>query len=505
MKTRLIILLFLFPAILWAQVPATGAISLIEMGILDAPNDTSRYLILRSAYDSALRANATVSYEGIDTLRLAIPSQIADISIPIGLHNDFSHVVLLVSNNVRGGSLFSYTKAPDFQISATDSIALRALNHAIDSGDFTSFPHLAQGSWVIAVTDSTPWVGQRAGHAYGHFRKEILYLHDGRCLDRPSMPYSSTVSSPHLCCYAATDTDFTFCNVTLLRDSASTVRTYLLSAENLCNARLSNISIVTPPSKLADDCAIRVYNCHSLILDSITILGSYSRTDHSGYGILLDNIHLVQIRHLYARTPWGVFGTNNMHTTLIEDSDFDRFDIHCYGRDVTFHRCRQQDSYNQFSSLHGTILYDSCTLTNFTPILIESSYNAYSHFTLIMHQCTWRLTHERHTLMLAGRLDSPIATRPELHDRCLPDIEISDLQLTSSRSMRPILFHFGGKNSNETQSGISHIDISYTASPTSKIRDFILSDNKISISNAVTLTLTDLTSGKTQKKKITHF
>lgn len=506
MKTRLLILLLLLPATLWAQEPAAKPISLVELGILDAPDDTARYAILCSAYASALRENTTVSYEGLDTLRLAIPSR-DNISIPIGPHHDFSHVVLLVSNNSRGGSLFSYTRQPDLQLSAdtTDTLALKKLNRAIDSGDFTSFPTLAHGSWVIEITDSTPWVSQRVGHAYGHYRKELFLIQDGRSLDRPAMPFSGTVSSPNLRCYSASDTDFTFSNVTLLRDSASTSRTYLLSAENIAHAHLSNITVVTPSSTLVDDCAIRIYNCHDLLLDSVTILGSYSRGDHSGYGLLLDNIHFAHIRHLYARTPWGVFGTNNMHTTLIEHSDFDRYDIHCYGLDVTLRHCHQQDSYNQFSSLHGTLLYDSCTLSNFTPVLIESSYNAYPHFTLVMRHCSWHLTRERHTLMLAGRLDTPEPIRPELHNKCLPDVEISDLRLTSDQSLRPILFHFSGKNTDTPQYGISHINISYDAFPQSKIRSFLLSDNKIRLSNSVSVSLAELLTGKTLQKKITHF
>lgn len=504
MKIRFLILLLLLPAVMQAQ---TAPISLVEMGILDAPDDTSRYSMLCSAHAAALRAGTTVSYEGLDTLRLAIPPR-DDIAIPIGPHNDFSHVVLLVSNCVRGGSLFTYERRPDLQLSVLDTvdgITPSTLNRAIDSGNFTFHPLLVHGTWVIEVTDSTPWVGQRAGHAYGHFRKELIHLREGRSLDSPVMPFGGTISSPHLRCYAVSDTLFTFSNVTLLRDSASTARTYLLSAENIYDARLSNVTIVTPPSKLADDCAIRIYNCHHLVLDTITILGSYSRTDHSGYGILLDNIHFTHVRHLYARTPWGVFGTNNMHTTLIEESDFDRFDIHCYGRDVTFRHCRQSDSYNQFSSLHGTILYDSCTLSNFTPILIESSYNAYPHFTLVMRHCSWRLTPERHTLMLAGRLDSPTPSRPELHNKCLPDIEIDHLQLSSTRSLRPILFHFGGKSTYATQHGISHIDISYAPAPQSKIRNFMLSDNKISLSSTVSITISNLLTDKVLTKKITHF
>lgn len=476
--------------------PETSPQPLAAM-LKNAPDDTSRFWILHQAHTQALATHETLSYQGIDTIRLAIPQNAP--SIPIGDNNDFHHVVILVTNNAHGMFLFSHI-CPLEEIHVPD---IQTLNRAIDSGNYAHTP-LADDSWLIEITDSTPWIGQRAGHAYGHFRKELFLLHDGRSVQRPAMPFSGSTSVPHLRGRRLNgDTSFVFQNITLVRDSSSTCRTYLLDAENICHAILRDISVLTPPNNFVEDCAIKVYNCADLLLDSLSILGSYSRHDHSGYGILLDNIHLTHVRRLYARTPWGVFGTNNLHTTLIEDSDFDRFDIHCYGRDVTFLRCRQQDSYNQFSSLHGTLFFDSCTFSNFTPVLIEDSYNAYPHFQILMRNCTWSLTPERHVFLSAGQLNNLPAIRPELSEKCLPDIRLINLTILSPSGLRPILIHYGGRPNRQPIHGLSEIFISHTATPANL--SFILSDQHLQLLNPANIVILNHSSNTLLEKKISHF
>ena len=465
-----------------AQHPATTSLATLLNSV---PDDSTRYRLLRQAHVQALANGDTLSYKGIDTLRLEIPTGAEP--IPLGLYNDFANAVFIVRNNTA--DLFLFSRTHIMQPIATD-LPDSLLCAAIDTGDFTCIPDLLHGQWLLRVVDSTPWVDQRIGHSYGHYREELLLLDSGRTDHRPIMPYSGTVSRPRLFGCPRPESDkFQFNNITLLRDSLSTYKTYLLNIENLYPAYLHNVIVVTPPSNLVNDRIIRIYNCATVTLDKLTLLGSYSRTNHSGYGLLMNNCRKTLVLNLYARSAWGIFGTNNMYYTHFISCDFDRFDIHCYGRNVIFDMCRQQDSYNQFSSVYGNICYNDCTFDNFTPLLIEASYNAYPHFSFEMTDCNWHLTRQRHTLMMAGRLDNENPARPELQEKCLPDIRLSGLSLTAERRVRILtLLHYNGTIVPKTIGGIRHISISDLSGNPLRLQ-LIDHPSSLALSNKVSLTL----------------
>ncbi len=457
--------------------------------VMMAPDDSTRFHALRKLHINAMENGIAVSYKGVDTLWLDIPADAQ--SIPLGSLNDFGGTVLVVRNNSHHLFLFSHRPANGMlSLDSTAAISYDNLHYAIDSGDYRGFPTLREGRWLVEVTDSTPWVAQREGRSYGHYRKELMYVENGFSPDRPAMPYSGSRSHASLRgCPLDDDTLFTFGNLTLLRDSNSTYRTCLLDLNEQTNAYLHHIVVKTPPSTLADDRLLRIYNCYRATLDQVSILGTYSTSNHSGYGILMDNCRHTLVQHLYARSAWGIFGTNNMHSTVIEESDFNRFDIHCYGRDVTIRRCRQHDGYNQYASVYGTILYSGCTFSNFTPLIIEASYNAYPYFSFEMVDCDWHLTRQRHTLMLAGRLDNGNPARPELQEKCLPDISLSGLSLTAERRVRTLtLLHYNGTIVPITIGGIRNISISDLSGNPLRLQ-LIDRPSSLTLSNKVSLTL----------------
>ena len=461
-------------------------IRLNDYHLADIPSDTARFHVLRQAHIDALNAGTTLSYRGIDTIRIAIPAGAKP--IPLGQHNDFENTVFIVLNNTADLFLFSLTP-PATPIEC--HLPLDSLCAAIDCGDYRFLPIPKDRRWLLHIIDSTPWVNQRIGHSYGHYREELIRLDNGLSTDRPTMPYSATTSRP--CLFGRSienDSTFLFSHITLLRDSLSTHKTFLLNIEYQYLTTLHNITVVTPKSNMADDCIIRIYHCASVTLDSLTLLGSYSRTNHSGYGLLMDNCRDTRVLHLCAKSPWGIFGTNNMHTTLLQDSRFDRFDIHCYGRDVTFLRCTQADSYNQFSSVYGTIAFDSCAFSNFTPLLIESSYNAYPRFLLLMHHCRWHLTPQCHTLINAGHHDTLTAPRPELSSKCLPDIFIDGLTIDGPRRLQPLLIHYGGRVNGPPIQGLSAISILHLGRADGYTPRIQLSDKRIPLSQPVGIFVT---------------
>lgn len=453
----------------------------------EAPTDSARYLLLRQAHLDALAAGVPLDYSGTDTLRLAIPAGAEP--IPLGSLNHFANTVFSVRNNSADLFLFALTPAAvPLAAHATPSTIARA----IDSGNFAHLPPLDQGRWLLHIVDSTPWVDQRLGYAYGHHRCELLRLTNGRTADRPDMPYLSTPSLPRLYGRPITDdTAFYFGHLTLLRDSLSTCKTFLLNLEYQLSATICSITVVTPASTLVNDRIIRIHHCANVTLNDITLLGSYSRSDHSGYGLQLDNLRDTRVLRLHASSPWGIFGTNNMHHTTLEHCNFNRFDIHCYGRDVTFRHCLQQNSYNQFSSVFGAIVFDSCTLIDFTPVHIESSYHTHTPFVLLMHDCHWQLTANRRVLVNAGSIDTPAPPRPELQNKHLPDIFINGLTLAAPRRLRPLLFHISGRPRHAIVQSPSHIVIHRLATVDATTRLPLLSDKRVPLARPLHIEITN--------------
>ena len=420
-----------------AATAAAQSFSPYQYGLGDAADPTEVYRVLLRTHKAADSCGGSVSYKGIDTLRIEIPSD--GESIPLQADNDFGGLVLMVTNKAKGLFLFSHT--PSAHVIPVDDTL--ALCRAIDSGDFRTIPILQEGDWLLHIVDSTPWVDQRKGYKYGHYREDILRIHDGFSADRPTMPYDDGESRPYIFARrldSASLTPLTFSNITFLRDSASTCATYLLKLENLPTATLRNIVVVTPHSGVLaiNDAIIRVYNSTNVKMDSISLWGTYSRANHSGYGLLLGNLRDTHVRRLKSVSEWGIFGTNNMINTYIEYSDFNRFDIHCYGRDVTFDHCLQMNGYNQFSSVYGTIAFRSCTFSNFTPVLIEDSYNAPTHFVLSMDSCHWWPTTRHHSLFKGGSIDGRLNSRKKLQVPALPDFDIHQLEIHTNKGIRKV-------------------------------------------------------------------
>ena len=439
-----LILIFQFPILnfqfLWAQ-----TVSPFQYGLREAGSPEEVYWVLLRTHRAADSCGGRVSYAGIDTLRLAIPPDA--VSIPLQRVNDFGGVVFVVSNQAKGFFLFRFTPEA-VGVAVVDT---QAVCRAIDGGDFRGHPVLGEGDWLVHIVDSTPWVDCRRGYKYGHYREDIMVVRDGVSGDRPAMPYGAGGSRPTLVARRLDSADaggFFFGGLTLMRESSSTCATWLVRLENLAGALLRDIVAVTPQGGplTTGDALIYIYNSVGVSLDSVTIWGTYSRPDHSGYGLLLGNLRDTRVRRLRSLTNWGVFGTNNMVGTVIEDSEFNRFDIHCYGRDVMFDRCLLRNGFNQFSSVVGTIGFRGCTFDNFTPVYIEESYNAHTPFVLRMESCVWRPMARRNYIFDGGPVASPLNSREELRTPSLPDVEIDGLEIETGRGIRRVeLYHLKGR------------------------------------------------------------
>ena len=405
-------------------VDGRNAVSPLDYGLKDTKTGEERYYVLQRTHQAAERLGVGVSYAGIGEIQLTIPKDAK--SIPITHYTDFAGVTFLVENNQKNISLFAVSTAlKPVYITGRD----------IDNGDFSGYDDLKTGTKLLVVSDKTPWVEQRKGHEYGATRKEVMLLKKGKSESGPVASYCTASSKPTgQYCDVTDSKKIVFKNITFNRVARSTAKTYLVSLTNQYDIELSHITINTPDSPgMYGDRAIRIENCAKISLTDVTINGTYSRGSDGeygkkyGYGISLENVYDFTARNLYARANWGVFGNNNVHLVHLEDCDINRFDIHCYGKDIYCKNVEFFDLYNQYASVYGTIEYDRCTFTDFTPVLNGGSYNAYVGHDVVLNDCVFNVTPGKNYLLKMGNLNDAVNARPELAEKCLPNVRIRNL------------------------------------------------------------------------------
>ena len=453
-----------------------GPLSPVDFGLLKAESDTERYDVLYRTYQAALELDKEVSFEGIDTLHIEIPQNAH--SIPLTRHNDFGGLVLYVNNHARTQFIFA-------RIGSADTLAVDSLMLA--ARDFSSDKLFRRGNFMLFLEDENPWVATRSGHDYGAIRRDIVLLHDGLWLNEPVASYQTAASKPHFLYREMEEENFVFRNLTVIRQAEATFKSKVVKITYQNNVNIDSVLIITPKSSLTADGAFTLENCANVYFEDVTIDGTYSQNNYYGYGIYLDNILNSKFVRLTARANWGVFGTNNMNEVLLQDCDINRFDIHCYGKNVKIVNCLFSKLYNQFSSMYGTVEYDSCRFTNFIPVLLEPSYNAYTGFDLVFKNCTFDATKERNFLISAGTLSGKTNARPELAKHCWPNVTIENLLVTVPDNVENIeVFHAKDEQTAGrtvgyiSQLAVDGLNVRYRGDSHSV--NLVLSDKKVALS-----------------------
>ena len=423
------------------------ALSPYDFGLSQAHSGIERYYVLYNTHKAAVEAGVNVDYSGIKSIDLEIPADA--VSIPLTSVNDFKGVVFNVTNTVKHHVLFSLAQK-DYKISVNKA--------DIDRGDFKKYPELARGDKMLIVVDDTPWVENREGFSYGHVRKDLLLLKNGKALNKTVMPYNNPQSSAS--CTWCVAKPVSVLNVTFNRTTASSYRTFLCSIKGFNDVTLSGISVFTPDGeKMNADRVIRLYDCSNVKIYNVKIEGTYSQVEHFGYGLELNNIWSLSVCKLYGKANWGIFGTNNVNTARLEDCDINRFDIHCYGRDIYFNNVNFTDRYNQLASVYGTVSFEECTFTDFCPVVNGPSYNAYVGYDLVMEGCVFNVTLKNRKLMDCGRLDGKRNVRVELRDRCLPNITIKNLTINVPDNVQDVtLMYFRTATENPYSGSIKYME-----------------------------------------------
>lgn len=455
-------------------------------------DDTNRYWAIYDAQREAVDKGTYVDYSAYagTVVNIAVPQGAK--TIPLARQNDFHDMMLVVTNNVRNQTLFSAYSQPQ-------SITLSA--EQVDKGDFASVPELADGTHLVMLTDKNPWIAERKGYGYSVQRQDLLVVKDGVAENMPVTAYNTPATNMQ-CRYveAATDT-LVFTRIHLRRHPASTFITYLVNFAYQNNVIISNITVATPQhhafksqarqhildynrqweslyhqaapditsrtktrTKLEHDGTIAISSCAHVLMHFVVIDGTHTIPGSYGYALSISNTYDAEFNHVVADANWGVFGSNFMSRTTLAYCDLNRFDIHCYGRDVSCHFCTFRNKQTQFSSFYGKLEFNDCTFDNCVPVRIRGDYNAHTPFDVHFNRCLFLATSSHHHLVNVILYDTTRNKRPELSERHFPNVIIDGMQVQMPR-------------------GVRHLDIYHPTNATQLCRDGISNTPDVNIHN----------------------
>lgn len=424
-------LLYLFSIIIVIPITSVNAkVSPIDFGLLQAKTGVEKYRILLFTHQTALKYGTDVDYTGIKNIDIEIPVDAK--SIPLTRKNDFNNIVLNVTNNSKDIILFT----TDYLLEP-----IVVTGNMVKKRRYSVLKELSRHSPVLLIVeDKEPWIQTREAYKYGVMRKEALLIKNGRSVFQTIGSYDNDTEVSAY--YRLVDNLGTeICNLTFNRTKDSTKKTFLFKVENENNVRINNIVAYTPPSKLTGDVLMAVNNSTNVTFRGVSINNTYSTYNEFGYGINMNNVTNATFEHLYANGNWGVFGTYSVNTVCLKECNLNRFDIHCYGRDVRCENCTFHDLYNQFSSFYGSLYYKSCTFKDFIPVSIEMSFNAYTGFDVFFEDCILSTTNRNHELINVGRLDDQISPRVQLKEKCWPNVTIKNLMVYAEYGSNPLYLY----------------------------------------------------------------
>lgn len=423
-------------------------LSPFDWGFDKAKTSMERYSILHAVHAEAVKRGVDVDYSGM-------PKKI-EIEIP----ENATPILLTENNNFRGITFFVQNKRKDlflFERKGT-LIPIELLKKDIDNASFKNIPKINKGRCLIVIEDANYWT-ERIGYSYSVKRKDILLVEEGIGINKVIQTYNNEYSLPK-CFFRYVDEEKTIIkNVTIKRSENSTRKTYVLLLTNLNDVRIDGVDIETPKGNMYGDKALNICNCTNVSVKNVNIKGSYSQKDKYGYGIHMDNVYNVSFKNLNTTALWGIFGTNNLSEVILDKCDINRFDIHCYGKNVFCKNTTFNQLYNQFSSFYGVLIFDKCRFNSFIPVLLEPSFNAYTDFQLKLIDCKWNVDESCNYLLYVGNFGNAPNKRKELTRKFIPSIFIKNLIVYLSPKVKNVYLIKAGTISSSNKITLSKIEI----------------------------------------------
>lgn len=393
----------------------------IMFGILEVDN-TKTYNCLLETHINAKNIGNSVTYKGINDIDIIIPNNPQ--TIPLNDNIDFAGCTISVINNIKDLALFNYN---------SDTLDITIPKEEIGNTKYNGYTNeeLKNNTYLLIISDLNPWIQNRTGYSYGHTRKDIILVSDSTGFNDVVSTYNNEDSIPEIKYCRTTLHKKSYRNLTFIRKEGSTYITRLFGISNNNNIYINNISIITNNDNSLDgDFCISLSNCTNVTLENINIQNSYSRLDSYGYGLSFNNIYNLTIKDVKTKTNWGICGGNNLNTCYVNNCQINRFDIHCYGKNITYNNCIFSPFYQQLNSIYGKVLYNNCIFNDNIPFLHDSSYPVNTPFTLILNDCIYNCNNKNY--IYTGTLSDKIESRTELKKKCLPDIIINNLKINNT-------------------------------------------------------------------------
>jgi len=466
-------LLFLLKAL--PSFACVRIISPMDYGLANAKTSVERYHALLATHLEAYKQNCGVSYKGIKNIDIEIPAN-AQI-IPLTDYTDFAGVIINVTNNSKD-EFFLFFKESGFKEIALTKKQLTSMR-------FDKVPKICDGTILLVVEDQKPWVSKRIGYNYGVTRRDIVLLKNGSPQNSIIQPYSNDVSEPKFRYCRSSSKQKVIKNLIFNRTKESTCKTFFVKVVGQNNVIIENVTINTPENNvLYGDYAMSVQNCTNIRMRDITINGTYSQKGRYGYGINLNNVYNSRFVRIKAQANWGIFGSYNVNTAYVEKSDINRFDVHCYGRDICFKNTVFRDLYNQFSSVYGKVVFNNCVFHDFTPVLIESSFNAYTFFDLICNDCTFHFSNKHNCIVDLLGPPKEYNERFELKRKSLPNIYLINCTVNLSDGLEKwFLIKTGNIKYEDSFDGITNITTKRMKIESEKNKEFVVFSEPVRTTN----------------------
>ena len=395
----------------------------LDYGLRTAKTGEERYYALKRCHEDAVKNGYSISYKGIGEIQISVPKDA--VILPLTDVTDFAGVRIVMDNKTKNFRMF--------QLQGSCELIDGVTGKNIDEGDYTGNEKLWKGLMFVYLQDENPWINTRLGYnsTAVYKRKDIIVVKNGRAQNKPIMPYNNSASKPKVWYSSITSNKKIIKNLEFIRTATSTFISSPLALRFEYNVEISNISVITPKVTTitqGDGCFI-IEDCARITMNDINIDGTYSTSKSTGYGVRLLNVYDIRINRMNAHGGWGIFGNYNVNQATLRNCDINRFDIHYYGRDIKSVNCIYRDLYNQFASVYGEVSFKKCEFINTIPVLIESSFNAYTPFELVWKDCTFRLSQKKNYLITLFGVPQPYNDRPELRRKCLPNITIKNCRV----------------------------------------------------------------------------
>lgn len=390
--------------------------------------------MLYDAQSDAIKKGTTVDYSGINRIELEITNDFK--SIPLTGKDDFKGIEFVVKNDAKDVVLFDLTRK---------AVPITVDKRLLDGRCFRSISELRHGEHLLVIKDNNLWVDNRVGHDYGHTRKDILLIKNGRSKNDVIASYNNPQSSPSCTIIEVPSEPFQIGNFTLTRAAGSKCKTFCLKVQGVAHLMIETIVINTPENYLSGDGAIRLLDCADVTLKDITINNTYSQSNKYGYGININNAWKTRFENVKGTAIWGLLGNNNMNDTYLINCHLNRFDIHCYGKNVYMKDCMfdggSRGWYCGGSSIYGTVKCDRCTFVNCTPFAMGDSYKTAVGARVVINDCVFNVTKLKYSIVRTRVLNRNLNPRQGLSKKCLPNIEINNMTINVPQGVKKVFLY----------------------------------------------------------------